>query len=413
MAQRVGSCSILLLLTAASCFNPSKEPSADATGSETTAGECLVGEVRCGCYPNGTCNAGLDCVSEVCVDLAAGTTTTTDGSTTVSSTGTGSSGSTGTASAETFSGESATSADEEDAIEGSTSSLGGTFASEASAESGSSAEGFESGSSGGDVVAFHIAGGPIARTPSLTVGDGAGFALLIRDEEGSSGSVAISGLSPQTAYPFYVTTQSCTDGDGGDIYLIDPSLGSVEGNVIQGLLETDANGAAMAVVPVMEHVARGDARSVVVIDPEDFTRLYCGEFLASSPDDPFRVHGSAGHFSGTDPFDARGDLVRELATGATVLQVSASGMTPSTEYHLHVRSQACAIDSGGPYYRMDWAQAEGDQANEIWLTFTTDVAGNAYASVTYQDHLARADAMSGEIHPAAGGFFSCMDFFPI
>ncbi len=46
-----------------------------AGGGGTGGADCPTGTERCPCYGNGTCNIGLTCASDVCVDLGAGGTT--------------------------------------------------------------------------------------------------------------------------------------------------------------------------------------------------------------------------------------------------------------------------------------------------------------------------------------------------
>src|SRR5262245_35374429 len=47
--------------------------SAGGTGG---SGACVTGEEGCACYPNSTCNAGLACLSHLCVSLTGGAGTT-------------------------------------------------------------------------------------------------------------------------------------------------------------------------------------------------------------------------------------------------------------------------------------------------------------------------------------------------
>ena len=57
----------------------------EAVGAASVCGGCSTicqsGNEQCSCYPNGTCNEGLTCTSDMC--LAAGDASNTDGMTTV------------------------------------------------------------------------------------------------------------------------------------------------------------------------------------------------------------------------------------------------------------------------------------------------------------------------------------------
>src|SRR3954466_3553252 len=57
----LGACGLAI----ASCSN-----GGGAKGSD--AGVCLMGYETCACYPNSTCQGGLTCASNVCVNLGAG-----------------------------------------------------------------------------------------------------------------------------------------------------------------------------------------------------------------------------------------------------------------------------------------------------------------------------------------------------
>jgi hypothetical protein len=56
--------SALVLGLTLGCFNPSSEN--DASESET--GECAIGTELCPCTPGGSCDPGLECLSDLCVD---------------------------------------------------------------------------------------------------------------------------------------------------------------------------------------------------------------------------------------------------------------------------------------------------------------------------------------------------------
>jgi hypothetical protein len=89
-------------------------------------------------------------------------------------------------------------------------------------------------------------------------------------------------------------------------------------------------------------------------------------------------------------------LVRTLA-GHTRVSLQVLGLTASTAYPAHVHAAPCAQGMGGGHYKIDPAIAATEQANEIWLPFTTDASGIGVTEVDVA-HLARGDAMSVVVH---------------
>ena len=82
-------------------------------------------------------------------------------------------------------------------------------------------------------------------------------------------------LAPDTDYSVHVHDLPCTGEAGGAHYLLDPAVTEVtEANEIWLTLASDAAGAASDSVWV-DHLARGEARSLVIHDPADGGRLAC------------------------------------------------------------------------------------------------------------------------------------------
>lgn len=76
------SLTLLLTLAPIGCFSDSGSDGSGSGGSTTS--ECVVGSVTCPCTEGGTCDAGLECLSDVCVDpggTSVGTSMGTSGGT--------------------------------------------------------------------------------------------------------------------------------------------------------------------------------------------------------------------------------------------------------------------------------------------------------------------------------------------
>jgi hypothetical protein len=87
--------------------------------------------------------------------------------------------------------------------------------------------------------------------------------------------VTAVGLGAELSYPAHVHALPCSVESGGPHYKIDTSeTGTVEENELWLMLATDADGAATA-EQSFDHIARADARAIVIHDPEDGARLAC------------------------------------------------------------------------------------------------------------------------------------------
>lgn len=330
--------------------------------------------------------------------------TSTGGSTTDSST----SASSGT------SGSTATSTSGE-----STESIGTDESSDGGSSTGIG-ESSDTGTSTGDArPESFIAGGAFMVLPSHEATDPRGFGLLIRRDSGTEVSLAVAGLTPNTDYPAHVHMQACDDGEGGGHYKLDPSIDEVvESNEIWPVFTTDAMGFGWSQI-TLEHVAREDAVSIIVHDPEnEGSKMLCLDLQSSEPLDPFVTTGTAIVLEGAvdagfDDLTASIQMERSLADGTTMVTLSATGLGSEQTYPVHVHNQDCSIGSGGTHYKIDPSVAETEEANEIWLPVTTDVTGEGTSEVTVS-HLARADGMSLVIHDNddSGTRLACIDLRP-
>jgi hypothetical protein len=87
--------------------------------------------------------------------------------------------------------------------------------------------------------------------------------------------VTAVGLGAGLSYPAHVHALPCSIESGGPHYKIDTSeADTVEENELWLTLATDADGVATS-EQSFDHIARADARSIVIHDPEDNARLAC------------------------------------------------------------------------------------------------------------------------------------------
>lgn len=109
-------------------------------------------------------------------------------------------------------------------------------------------------------------------------------------------------------------------------------------------------------------------------------------------------------------FDGRAQLVRTL-DDRTRVQLQVTGLAADTAHNAHVHALPCAFLAGG-HYKIDPAEAETVEDNELWPTFTTDADGVGWADAAF-DHVARGDAMAIVVHdPAGGAKMACADLAP-
>ena len=83
-------------------------------------------------------------------------------------------------------------------------------------------------------------------------------------------------------------------------------------------------------------------------------------------------------------------------TGETIVDLHVEGLHPNAKYPAHVHNLSCGEKGGGGHYQSEKG-GKVDDVNEIWLTFTTDAAGNG-SSQAKHGYAARPDAQSVVIH---------------
>ncbi|MCB0164287.1 MAG: superoxide dismutase family protein [Anaerolineae bacterium] len=95
------------------------------------------------------------------------------------------------------------------------------------------------------------------------------------------------------------------------------------------------------------------------------------------------------------------------AEGHTSVTLRVQGLTPNTNYAVHVHNQACRVEAGGSHYQHD-INGAADEVNEIWPAITTNSGGYGY-SKTVNDFVARPEARSVVIHDTDKSRLACAD----
>jgi hypothetical protein len=164
--------------------------------------------------------------------------------------------------------------------------------------------GIEEECGGGDEVVFDsIASGtstPFAGYEDSTV---RAAALMYRTAEGNTiVQLSAVGLDANTQYPAHVHALPCRSNNAGGHYKLDPTVeGTEEANEIWPTLTSNGDGVARTEVSLEGHVARPDAQSIVIHDPNaDNAKMVCADLhvsFASEPSaqaiDPGRVSDAA------------------------------------------------------------------------------------------------------------------------
>lgn len=112
----------------------------------------------------------------------------------------------------------------------------------------------------------------------------------------------------------------------------------------------------------------------------------------------------------------------EDANGSTIVTVQFSGLPANREFGSHVHVLGCAVNKAGGHYQnvAGTGAAFANPANEVWLDFETNEAGNATAKATvdwtfrpdganavivHDHHTAHVDPGAG----TAGSKLACLD----
>ncbi len=232
----------------------------------------------------------------------------------------------------------------------------------------------------------------------------AGHAQLLRFGDGTTEvQVYLDGLTPGVTYPTHVHVQPCDVSQGGGHYKIDPGVEeALEENEIWPSATADGAGVAISRVRVA-HAARGDARSVVVHDPEaENARLACADLRFPGPPG-WRATGDFAPFASASEADGpiRGTAALTVDEGGTLVEVALEGLRPEQRYGAHLHDLPCHVGGGGGHYKIDPTIDETLEENELWPPLDVDGEGSATGRLT-SPHPVRANAQSVVVHRRDG-----------
>ena len=103
-----------------------------------------------------------------------------------------------------------------------------------------------------------------------------GQARMIRSARRTTVHVDVSGLARRTTYPAHVHDRPCRLGGGGHYEIDTEMAGAVESNEMWPTIRTRRRGSGRGFART-RHLARPEAQSVVIHDPDDGARLACAD----------------------------------------------------------------------------------------------------------------------------------------
>ncbi|NOY72996.1 MAG: hypothetical protein GXP14_11580 [Gammaproteobacteria bacterium] len=230
---------------------------------------------------------------------------------------------------------------------------------------------------------------PLANERGMSV---SGRAMIIRHSDGKTTAYTqVLGLATTTSYGVHVHDLPCKLGGGGH-YKNDPNVvGTEQYNEIELSFTTDNSGIGLG-QGSGNFLARPEAQSVVIHDT-DGGRIACADL-------PKNYKGATVHKGKMINFEngnVFGTAELSRANGSTFATLQVSGLATGT-YPAHVHNLSCALNAGGTHYKIDPSNTETIEENEIFLTLTTDNAGNGSRTNVKETHLARPEAQSVVVH---------------
>ncbi len=237
-----------------------------------------------------------------------------------------------------------------------------------------------------------------------------GAVVMVVSEDGTQIQVELSGLDPDGEYSAHVHAMSCDITEANGHYKIDPSeADTVAENELWPEVVPDGDGAVSSELE-SDHVARGDALSVVVHRAGG--KVLCADLMRTTSWPDAITVGSAEAFDIAAERDV-GDLAAEATmvrslSGETSAEIVVDGLAADSTYPIHVHNRPCDIANGGGHYVLDETVDGVVEENEIWLSLTTDGDGAAEQSASVV-HTARPEAQSIVIHDGDGERLACID----
>lgn len=229
-----------------------------------------------------------------------------------------------------------------------------------------------------------------------------GHAQVVRALDGTSTfEVSVEGLSPGLDYPVHVHALPCEVDNAGGHYKIDPTVPDTqEANEIWPVFTTDENGNGRGSVTA-NHLARMDAQSIVVHDPEMANAKMACANLWVPPLEMTELHrsGDMAPFAAAEAIDQNIAGTARMVTSAagSTVTLSLQGLDPAEEYRAHVHALPCEVNDAGGHYKLDPTVVDTVDTNELWPDVTVEADGSVETEIT-SPHEARGDAQSVVIH---------------
>lgn len=217
---------------------------------------------------------------------------------------------------------------------------------------------------------------------------------------GTTVEVEVEGLLPDETYMSHVHEYPCEVADAGAHYQREPGGPVDADNELWPTVTPDAMGTASDSFEV-EHVARGDAQSIVIhrMTPEGSPRVACAPLVRAEYPAAHTTRGDATllpeSMKAFEGLEVAVTVERNRA-GFTQASLVASG-APQGDYPVHLHHRTCVTNDGGGHYKIDPEIEETVEDNEIWLNFTAERDGNAAVEIEVE-HTARPEALSAVVH---------------
>jgi len=228
-------------------------------------------------------------------------------------------------------------------------------------------------------------------------------------------TIDVYGLDPKTTYTAHLHALPCDTDDGGGHYKFDPSIEeTLFDNEVWPDMTLSPDGRAESTLFV-EHRFREDAQSVVVhrVAGKESPKVACadlvrpdGAYLAAEKTGP-PVLLASGEGYGVDDMEGEATVIRRL-DGVTEASIDIKKLEGQAVYPVHLHDAPCSAFSGGDHYLIDDTVDYVDEANELWLNFSTRPRGGGDRTVAIP-HLVRAEAQSFILHHADGARLACID----
>ena len=108
--------------------------------------------------------------------------------------------------------------------------------------------------------------------------DAAGQAWVAQNDDGTTVTIRLTGLAPDTDYLSHLHAQTCSEDNGGDHFKFDLEGSDVPPNEVHLAFTSDADGSGEATITSDQQV--GEGAPALVVHPADAVdnRLACADF---------------------------------------------------------------------------------------------------------------------------------------